>query len=147
MALLIEIGQTGWLTNAELHDRTNRIANLLLGRGLQRGDRVALMVANRPEVVEILEREDLVRRAAGYLESQFFVTVNLFQKSDTRLGEAIFTKGKRAAGAGIQQTTGAFSILAAMVAVVMRTPHKVLGVAHSRTLQMRGTWAARAQSE
>ena len=41
-------------TNRELHERSNRIANALLARGLEHGDRVALLVANRPEVVEVL---------------------------------------------------------------------------------------------
>lgn len=42
------------LTNAELDERTNRIANALLERGLGKGDRVAFLVANRSAVVEIL---------------------------------------------------------------------------------------------
>ncbi len=43
------------LSYAELDDRTNRLANVLLDRfGLQRGDRVALLVHNRPAVVEVL---------------------------------------------------------------------------------------------
>ncbi|WP_419918189.1 class I adenylate-forming enzyme family protein [Candidatus Poriferisocius sp.] len=43
------------LTNRQLDERTNRIANALLGaHRLGRGDRVALMVANRPEVVEVM---------------------------------------------------------------------------------------------
>ncbi len=42
------------LTHAELDVRTNRIANALLARGLRRGDRVAFLVANRPDVVEVL---------------------------------------------------------------------------------------------
>lgn len=37
-----------------LEARTNQIANALLSRGVGRGERVALMVANRPEVVEVL---------------------------------------------------------------------------------------------
>lgn len=44
----------GECTNAELNARTNRIANHLLEWGLTKGDRVALVVANRSEVVEIL---------------------------------------------------------------------------------------------
>ena len=40
---------------AELEERTNRIANMLGDRfGIAPGDRVALLVANRPEVVEVL---------------------------------------------------------------------------------------------
>ncbi len=43
------------LTNRQLDERTNRIANALLGaQGLTKGDRVALLVANRPEVVEVM---------------------------------------------------------------------------------------------
>lgn len=38
----------------ELHCNANRIANALLGFGLQRGDAIALMVRNRPEFVEVL---------------------------------------------------------------------------------------------
>ena len=41
-------------SNASLDERTNRIANHLLGLGLQKGDRVAFLVANRPEVVEVM---------------------------------------------------------------------------------------------
>ncbi len=41
-------------SNASLDERTNRIANHLLGLGLEKGDRVAFLVANRSEVVEIL---------------------------------------------------------------------------------------------
>lgn len=41
-------------TNHELHLRSNQIANALIGRGLQSGDRVAFLVANRSEVVEVL---------------------------------------------------------------------------------------------
>ncbi len=43
------------VTWAELEARTNRIANTLAGPlGVEPGDRVALLVANRPEVVETL---------------------------------------------------------------------------------------------
>ncbi|MEM7287051.1 MAG: AMP-binding protein [Actinomycetota bacterium] len=41
-------------TWASLDERTDRIANHLLSLGLERGDRVAFLVANRPEVVEVL---------------------------------------------------------------------------------------------
>ncbi|MGI9623937.1 MAG: class I adenylate-forming enzyme family protein [Acidimicrobiales bacterium] len=46
-------GETS-LTNAELDERTNRIADLLGDRGMAKGDRIAFLVANRPEVVEVL---------------------------------------------------------------------------------------------
>ena len=43
------------VTWAELEERTNRIANTLSGAlGIEPGDRVALLVANRPEVIEVL---------------------------------------------------------------------------------------------
>lgn len=42
------------LTHTQLHERSNAIANMLRGRGLLPGDRVALLVANRYEVVEVL---------------------------------------------------------------------------------------------
>lgn len=43
------------LTHRELDRRTNQVARLLLDRfGLKRGDRVAFLVANRAEVVEVL---------------------------------------------------------------------------------------------
>ena len=45
---------SGACTNAQLNARTNRIANQLLERGLTKGERVAFLVANRSEVVEIL---------------------------------------------------------------------------------------------
>ena len=41
-------------TNASLDEHTNRIANALLTRGHDKGERIAFLVANRPEVVEIL---------------------------------------------------------------------------------------------
>ena len=44
----------GACTNVQLNHRTNRIANHLIGRGLAKGDRVAFLVANRHEVVEVL---------------------------------------------------------------------------------------------
>ncbi len=53
---LFDVGpQRRSVTWAELEERTNRLANALRDRlGVSRGDRVALMVANRPEVVEVL---------------------------------------------------------------------------------------------
>ena len=38
---------------AELERRSNRLANVLLALGLQRGDRVAVVSPNRPEIVEL----------------------------------------------------------------------------------------------
>ena len=53
---LFDVGpQRRDVTWAELEERTNRIANTLAGAlGIELGDRVALLVANRPEVVEVL---------------------------------------------------------------------------------------------
>ena len=43
------------MTWAELDERTNRLANALLERlGVTKGERVALLVANRPEVLEVM---------------------------------------------------------------------------------------------
>ena len=41
------------ITYADLEQRTNRLANALLGLGLQRGDRVGIYLPNCVEVVEI----------------------------------------------------------------------------------------------
>ena len=53
---LFDVGpQRRDVTWAALEERTNRIANTLAERfGIEPGDRVALLVANRPEVVEVL---------------------------------------------------------------------------------------------
>ena len=53
---LFDVGpQRRDVTWAELDERTNRLANTLRDRlGIEPGDRVALLVANRPEVVEVL---------------------------------------------------------------------------------------------
>src|SRR5947199_9692385 len=40
------------ITFAELEERSNRLANALAQRGVKRGDNVALLMYNRPEVVE-----------------------------------------------------------------------------------------------
>jgi acyl-CoA synthetase (AMP-forming)/AMP-acid ligase II len=42
------------LTYAELRERTNRVAHLLGAHGVEPGDRVAYLLLNRIEVVEIL---------------------------------------------------------------------------------------------
>lgn len=42
------------LTYAQLEERSNRVANLLHGLGIERGDRVAYVVLNRLEVCEML---------------------------------------------------------------------------------------------
>jgi crotonobetaine/carnitine-CoA ligase len=42
------------LTYAELHRRSNRIANALRSRGLRPGDRIAIWMRNRPEYLELL---------------------------------------------------------------------------------------------
>ncbi len=46
-----DIGET--LGFAELDARANRVAQWLIGRGLQAGDRIALLLENRPEAIEL----------------------------------------------------------------------------------------------
>ena len=41
------------ITYGELAERTRRLAGVLAGRGVQRGDRVALLSENRPEMLEV----------------------------------------------------------------------------------------------
>lgn len=41
-------------TYAEVHERASRLATVLAGLGVEKGDRVALWIPNRPEFVEIL---------------------------------------------------------------------------------------------
>jgi len=41
------------ITYAELEKRSNRLAHALLGLGLQKGDRVAIVSPNRPEIIEL----------------------------------------------------------------------------------------------
>src|SRR5437867_4745819 len=45
-----ESGQTATLSYAELQAEANRLSNVLLRLGVQRGDRVALILPQRPEV-------------------------------------------------------------------------------------------------
>ena len=49
-ALVDEAGETSW---KELDERTNRLVNLWRQRGIQPGDRVALLAGNRREVYEV----------------------------------------------------------------------------------------------
>ncbi|WP_067662309.1 class I adenylate-forming enzyme family protein [Nocardia miyunensis] len=52
---LASFGDSGSRTWAEVNDRACRLANLLIDRyGVERGDRVAVLVANRPEVLELV---------------------------------------------------------------------------------------------
>src|SRR5262249_54177616 len=46
-------GEERRLTYGYLDDRANRVAGLLQSRGLQSGDRLALLVGNRSEYIEI----------------------------------------------------------------------------------------------
>ena len=70
-------------SNASLDERTNRIANHLLGLGLQKGDRVAFLVANRPEVVEVM----------GGVAKAGLVYVGLnFRLIDATTSEVLYTK-------------------------------------------------------
>src|SRR5581483_12351020 len=43
----------GWVTCAELNETTDRIAGGLAALGVQRGDRVAILLPNRPEYPEL----------------------------------------------------------------------------------------------
>ncbi len=68
---LFDVGpQRRDVTWVELEERTNRIANTLAGPlGIAPGDRVALLVANRPEVVEVLG--GITKAAAVYVGLNF----------------------------------------------------------------------------
>ena len=55
------------LTYAELEQRSNRLANALLGLGLSRGDRVGIYLPNRPEIVEL----ELACYKAGLVKAPF----------------------------------------------------------------------------
>ncbi|MBS0341333.1 MAG: acyl--CoA ligase, partial [Proteobacteria bacterium] len=55
------------ISYAELEQRSNRLANALLGLGLQRGDRVGIYLPNRPEIVEI----ELACYKAGLVKAPF----------------------------------------------------------------------------
>nr|WP_245684148.1 AMP-binding protein [Variovorax soli] len=55
------------LTYAELEQRSNRLANALLGMGLSRGDRVGIYLPNRPEIVEV----ELACYKAGLVKAPF----------------------------------------------------------------------------
>lgn len=46
-----EQGNTGTLTYAQLQRQANRLANVLRARGVKRGDRIALLLPQRPETV------------------------------------------------------------------------------------------------
>jgi malonyl-CoA/methylmalonyl-CoA synthetase len=47
-------GRPGTLTFGDLHLRSNRLAHLLTRRGVQRGDRLAVYLANRIEFIDVL---------------------------------------------------------------------------------------------
>ncbi|SFM58079.1 Acyl-CoA synthetase (AMP-forming)/AMP-acid ligase II [Variovorax sp. OV329] len=55
------------ITYAELEQRSNRLANALLGLGLLRGDRVGIYLPNRPEIVEV----ELACYKAGLIKAPF----------------------------------------------------------------------------
>ncbi|MEM7430241.1 MAG: AMP-binding protein, partial [Pseudomonadota bacterium] len=55
------VGEDGILTYAELEDRTSRIAGGLMAAGLEKGERVALLMGNRFAFVEVY----LARARAG----------------------------------------------------------------------------------
>ncbi len=49
---VVEVEQNRRFSYAELDARANRIANVLLATGVQKGDRVALLVMNGVEYIE-----------------------------------------------------------------------------------------------
>ncbi len=77
------------LTYKELNERVNRLANALLSKGLKKGDRVAAVLHNRPEFIEVyfacakggfafvpinnLLRERELRRIIGYIRPRVLV--------------------------------------------------------------------------
>lgn len=48
----LQHGQKVW-TYVQLNERVNRLVHVLAGRGIQRGDRIAVLSENRPEYVEL----------------------------------------------------------------------------------------------
>src|SRR5271156_609117 len=64
----------GWLTYAEVEDRTARLAAGLLARGVGKGGRVAIISATREEVIEVF----LACARIGAL----FVPLNIYLKGD-----------------------------------------------------------------
>src|SRR5712671_2390884 len=44
----------GWRTFGEVHDRVVKLATALIGRGLNVGDRLALLLPNSPEYIEVV---------------------------------------------------------------------------------------------
>lgn len=55
------------LSYAQLDERSNRLANALIGLGLVRGDRVGIYLPNRPEIVEV----ELACYKAGLIKAPF----------------------------------------------------------------------------
>jgi acyl-CoA synthetase (AMP-forming)/AMP-acid ligase II len=90
------------LTWAELDDRVNRAANALLDRGLRKGDRVALLLGNCPEFVEIYfaaARAGLVAVPVSYRLTPNELSEILSQGSPTALvvGSAYGDKAREVA--------------------------------------------------
>ncbi len=65
------VDERGTLTFAEVHDRTNRIANALAARGIGAGDAVALMCRNHRGFVEATVALNKVGAHALYLNTSF----------------------------------------------------------------------------
>ncbi len=51
--IAVEEGERQW-TYSQLDERSNRLANVLVARGVRRGDRVAILSENRSEYIELL---------------------------------------------------------------------------------------------
>ncbi len=65
------VDERGTLTFAEVHDRTNRIANALAARGIGAGDAVALMCRNHRGFVETTIAANKLGAHALYLNTSF----------------------------------------------------------------------------
>ncbi len=83
------------LTYAQLEQRSNRLANALLGLGLQRGDRVGIYLPNCPEIVEI----ELACYKAGLVKAPFNARLSPAEVGEIAANSeaaVIVTSGKRA---------------------------------------------------
>ena len=88
------------LTYRELEDASNRVAQLLRARGLRTGDRVAVLLVNRPEWYAVVW---------GALRSGLYVTPVNFHLTAAEAGYIVADCGARAlvADAGLAETVAA----------------------------------------
>ena len=87
-ALIVADGDT--ISFGRLHARSQRVAAMLRGAGLRRGDGVALVLPNRPEFFEITADKKVVWQFEDHAN---FKTINQIQvldvKGDVTKGEII----------------------------------------------------------